>query len=160
MSRGVLTPWNMNGNQINHIGNGVASDDAAAYGQTPAGGNTSGSVSNLSTGATLPAYLAPKTSALTFGSTVSVNAALGNAFNLTVTGNCTISNPSNPVDGQIIRFRVTASGSFTTAWGTSFDFGTGAAPVLSTTSGKVDIIAFEYVASISKWCYLGSGLGY
>jgi Pectate lyase superfamily protein len=123
--------------------------------------NTTGTAANLTGGATFPAYVAPEVSSLTAsGGTVAVNAALANAFNYTVAASTTISNPTNAVDGQVIRFRVTSGGSFTTSWGTAYDFGTGSAPTLSTTSGKVDIIAFEYVASISKWCYLGSGLGY
>ena len=106
-------------------------------------------------------YIAPAVAALTAsGGTVAVNAALGNAFNYTVAASTTISNPTNPVDGQVIRFRVTSGGSFATSWGTAYDFGTGVAPTLSITSAKVDILAFEYVSSISKWCYLGAGIGF
>lgn len=113
-------------------------------------------------GGTLTEAIAPETVTLTYGSTVAVNAELGNAFNLTLTGNATISNPTNPADGQVIRFRITqgSGGSHTASWGTAYDFGTGSAPTLSTTAGKVDICAFEYVASISKWAALGAGLGY
>lgn len=112
-------------------------------------------------GGTQTEYLAPAIAALTqSGGAVAVNAAAGNAFNLSVAGNWTISNPTSPHDGQVIRFRVTSGGAYTLAWGTAYDFGTGTAPTLSATSGKVDICAFEYVASIGKWCYLGSGLGY
>lgn len=44
--------------------------------------------------------------------------------------------------------------------GSAYDFGAGTAPTLSTAAGKVDILGFEYVASLSKWCYLGSGMGF
>lgn len=120
---------------------------------------------NLAGGATLPDYLAPAVSALTFvaSGTTLVNAALGNAFDLTLTASTTtLGNPSSPVDGQVIRFRVTqgTGGSFTLAYGTAYDFGAAGAPVLSTPAAEVDILGFEYVASISKWCYLGSGLGF
>jgi hypothetical protein len=126
-----------------------------------------GSVSNAATatnlagGATLPAYLAPAIVPLSqSGATVAVNAALGNAFNLAVAGSWTISNPVSPHDGQVIRFRLTSGGAHTTSWGTAYDFGSGSAPALSQTSGKLDICAFEYAASIGKWCYLGSGIGF
>ena len=130
--------------------------------------NTTGNAAtatNLAGGATLPDYLAPAVSALTFvgGGTTLVNAALGNAFNLTLTASTTtLGSPSNPVDGQVIRFRITqgTGGSFTLAYGTAYDFGASGTPTLSTAAGKVDILGFEYVASISKWCYLGSGLGF
>ena len=121
--------------------------------------------SNFSGGVTLPDYLAPAVVPLTFvgAGTTLVNAALGNAFNLTLTASTTtLGNPSNPVDGQVIRFRITqgAGGSFTLAYGTAYDFGAAGSPTLSTTAAKADILGFEYVASISKWCYLGSGLGF
>jgi hypothetical protein len=114
-------------------------------------------------GGTMTGALVPAVSALTFGSSITVNAALGNAFNLTLTASTgTLANPANLADGQIVRFRVTqgTGGSFTLAYGTVYDFGAAGAPVLSTAAGKVDILGFEYVASISKLCYLGSGLGF
>ena len=117
----------------------------------------------VSAGGTLTKYIAPATVALTFATSVTVDASAGNAFGLTLTAStAVIANPTSPVDGQVIRFRLTqdATGFRTLAWGTAYDFGTGSAPTLSTGAGKVDIIAFEYVASISKWCYLGIGLGY
>lgn len=110
----------------------------------------------------LTGFIAPDVVTLAFASTVAVNAASGNAFNLTLTGNCTLANPANPSDGQVIRFRLTQGGigSYTVTWSSGYDFGAGSAPTLSTTVAKVDIIAYEYVASISKWTCLGAGLGY
>lgn len=115
-------------------------------------------------GGTMTGWLAPAVATLTFvaGGTTLVNAALGNAFNVTLTASTTtLGAPSNPVDGQVIRIRVTqgTGGSFTLAYNAIYDFGAGSAPTLSTAAGKVDILAFEYVASISKWCYLGAALG-
>lgn len=112
-------------------------------------------------GGTMGGALAPAVVTLAqAGGTVAVNAGLGNAFNLTIGGSWTISNPSNPADGQVIRFRFTSGGANVTSWDTDYDFGAGTAPALSVTASDVDIVAFEYVASISKWCCLGSGLGY
>ena len=116
------------------------------------------------TGGTMAGYIAPDVATLTFvaSGTTLVNAALGNAFNLTLTASTTtLGNPSNSVDGQMIRFRITqgTGGSFTLAYGSAYDFGTAGAPTLSTAVGALDILAFEYAASKSKWCYLGSALG-
>ena len=116
-------------------------------------------------GGTMTGWLAPAVSALSFvgSGTTLVNAALGNAFNLTLTASTTtLGNPSNPVDGQVIRFRITqgSGGSFTLAYGTAYDFGATGAPTLSTAAGKVDVLGFEYVASLTAWVYLGSGLGF
>lgn len=117
----------------------------------------------LLAGATFTGYLAPAVSTLTFGTTIALNAALGNVFAITLTASTgTLSNPTNPVDGQAIRVRVIqdATGSRTLAFGTAYDFGTAGAPTLTTTASKVDILGFEYVASLTKWCYLGAGLGF
>jgi hypothetical protein len=142
---------------------GTAYHGGTAYYATTAGTAYSATTSlNFSDGATLPDYLAPATVALTAsGTSVAVNAALGNAFNYSIGTSSSISNPTNPVEGQVIRFRLTSGGAtFITTWGTSYDFGAAGAPTLSTTSAKVDIVAFEYVNSLSKWACLGSGLGY
>jgi hypothetical protein len=114
-------------------------------------------------GSTFTGYLAPAAVALTFGSSVAVDASRGNAFNLTLTASSgTIASPTNGVDGQVIRFIISqdGTGGRTVAWGGAYDFGTVSQPTLSTAAGKVDIIGFAYVASISKWCLMGAGLGY
>lgn len=107
------------------------------------------------------AVLMPKTETLTFGTTVAVNAQHGNDFRLTLTGNCTISNPTNPRDGQKIEFVIAqdGTGGRTTAWDTAYDFGDAGAPTLSTVASKRNIVGFKYLAAISKWCYLGSSTG-
>jgi hypothetical protein len=114
-------------------------------------------------GLTLAAYLAPAVVTLTFGVTISVNAALGNDFRVTLTASTgTIANPTNPVDGQIIEFAIAqdATGSRTVAWGTAYDFGATGAPVLSTAASKVDLVGFKYHAGLSKWMCMGSALGF
>lgn len=108
------------------------------------------------------AALVPRVVPLTFGTTIPLQADLGNVFTLTLTASTgTLSNPTHPQDGQTIRVRVIqgTGGSFTLAYDTQYDFGSAGAPVLSTAAGKVDILGFEYVASASKWVYLGSALG-
>lgn len=116
-------------------------------------------------GGTMTGWLAPAVVALTQSAgAVAVNAALGNVFTLSLTASgWTISNPTNPVDGQIIRFRLIqdATGSRTISWGTAYDWGTTAgsansAPTLTTTASKRDTVAFEYDAAISKWVSLGA----
>lgn len=114
-------------------------------------------------GGTLTGGVAPAAIVLTFGTSIALDASKGNTFAVTLTASTgTLANPTNPVDGQTIRIRVIqdATGSRTIAFGTAYDFGATSAPTLSTGASKVDIIGFEYVASLSKWCYLGSGLGF
>lgn len=118
-------------------------------------------------GATFTGWQAPAVVALTFGSSIAVNAAAGNIFKVTLTASTgTLANPTfsagSQPDGQEIKIRVTqdGTGSRTLAYGTAYDFGAAGAPTLSTAAGKVDEIKFEFNAALSKWCFTGAGLGY
>lgn len=114
-------------------------------------------------GGTLTGWLAPAVVSLTFASNIAVDASKGNDFRITLTASTgTIANPTNPVDGQMIKFQITqgTGGSFTVSWDTKYDFGVNGAPTLSTTAGKVDIIGFVYNAALAKWCCAGSALGF
>ena len=101
--------------------------------------------------------------ALTDASTISVNAALGNTFRVTLGGNRTMGTPSNPADGQMILFEVAQdlTGSRTLAWSSAYLFTTGLpAPTLTTTASFVDVIGFKYASSAAKWRCLAVSLGY
>ncbi len=92
--------------------------------------------------------------ALTDGATIATNAALGNVFTVTLGGNRTISNPTNPTDGQKIVYRLKqdATGSRTITWGAAFRFGTDVPnPTLTTTAAKTDYIGFIYNGTDSTW---------
>jgi hypothetical protein len=117
----------------------------------------------LSAGNTLAGYLAPAAKTLPFATSIPVDAATANVFNITLTAStATIASPVNPSEGQTIRFRLTqgGGGSFAIAWGAAYDFGTVGAPTLSTPAGKLDIVAFDYVSSLGAWCCLGSAFGF
>jgi hypothetical protein len=117
----------------------------------------------LLSGATFTGYVAPSVVGLTFGGSIVINAALGNDFVVTLTSNTgTLANPTNPTDRQIIRVDVIqdATGSRTLAYGSAYDFGAAGVPSLSTGANKIDTLAFRYIASIVKWTYIGSGLGF
>jgi hypothetical protein len=181
----------MNSQKLTGLANGSSSGDSAAFGQIPVADTTAGHIEALGSsasagsngewadsghvhpdtgvamlaGATMTGYLAPAVVSLTFtgSGTTAVPAASGNAFALTLTASTTtLGAPSNPVDGQVIRFRITqgGSGSYTLSYASAYDFGTAGSPTLSTSAGKVDILGFEYVAALTKWAYLGSGLGF
>ncbi len=109
--------------------------------------------------------LVPKVFALTDAANIATNAALGNYATVTLAGNRTMDNPTNPTDGQIITYELKqdATGTRTITWSSTaggFSFGGGTAPTLSTAASKVDLIGFRYSATVGKWLYLGSQTGF
>lgn len=101
--------------------------------------------------------------ALTYASTITVNAALGNTFRVTLTGNATMATPSNPADGQMILFEITqdATGGRTLAWSAAYVAGTDVAfPTLSTTAGRIDTFGYKYYAANNVWRLLAYARGF
>lgn len=117
----------------------------------------------LLAGATFTGGVIPAVATLTYSSTISVNAANGNDFRVTLTGTgATIANPTNPTDGQRITFQLTqdSTGSRTVTWGSAYNFGTGGTPVLSTAANLTDVIGFVYNATKTQWLAAGAALGF
>lgn len=173
----------VNSHKVTNLANGSAATDAAAFGQLPSsstplaltdGGTGVNAASNTTllsdlgaaqlAGAAFTGFVAPKVISLTFSSTINVDASLGNVYEVTLTASTgTIANPTNPLDGQLLRFRISqdGTGSWTVTWASDYDFGStngtpNNAPTLTTTASKTDVLAFEYYAGISKWMYLGT----
>ena len=84
------------------------------------------------------------TSLGTANGTITCNFANANYFAVTLNGTATFDNPTNMNLGQSGALFITqdATGSRTASWGTNWDWTGGAAPVLSTTPGSVDVILF------------------
>jgi len=100
------------------------------------------------------AAVAPAVVSLTDAPTIAIDASLGNDFRVTIAGNRTIANPSNPADGQKVVLHVTqgAAGSFALSWGSAFQFSAGLPqPVLSSQAGQTDLLGFIYNAAKGKW---------
>ena len=125
---------------------------------------------NLAGGATFPAYVAPAAVTLTDASTVSVNAALGNYYQLLMTsavgGSRTIAAPTGAVNGDsfVLALQQPASGgpcapSFASGAG-GYSFGTDGTPSWSTAASTVDEIGFRYHAGLGKWACQGWKLGF
>jgi len=101
--------------------------------------------------------------ALTSGTTISVDASLGNTFTVTLTGSDMLANPVNPADGQRVIFAVTqdSSGSRTLSYDTAYEFSSALpAPTLSTTPGVTDYLGFVYSAAAAKWRFLAFVSGF
>ena len=129
------------------------------------GGGNAATATNLAGGATFPAYIAPKVFTLTDGSSVPVNAALGNVARWPLAGSShTLATPTSPVDGEPLDIRVIYSGAFTPLFSGAWDFTpVGGAPTWTATSGKVDEIGFRFVADAASgagaWVCVGWVLG-
>lgn len=101
--------------------------------------------------------------ALTDATTIAIDASLGNTFRVTLGGNRTLGNPTNPVDNQRIIIEVSqdATGSRTLAYGTSYAFGSDlTSPVLTTFASKTDMLGFVYNATAAKWRLAAISRGY
>src|SRR5690242_11605507 len=117
--------WSNNSHKITSLANGSSAQDAAAFGQImPKAGGTF-------TGAVIEAAVA-----LTFATTIAVDASLGNTFRVTLTASTgTLGAPSNPTDNQkiIVEVKQDATGSRTLAYNAVYQFTTqNPSPTLST----------------------------
>jgi hypothetical protein len=86
---------------------------------------------------------------LTDGANISVNLNTGQNFTVTLGGNRTLDNPTNCVAGQVGSIFITqdGTGSRTLAYGSSWDFIAGEAPVLSTDAAARDRL--DYIVQTS-----------
>lgn len=87
----------------------------------------------------------------TSGTPTAMDFDVANSFSFTLTGNITISNPTNLSNGQTgsIFLQQDSTGSRTASWGSFWDFAGGVAPVLSTGANAVDRIDYVVRSSTS-----------
>lgn len=100
---------------------------------------------------------------LSDAATVATNAALGNHFRVTLGGNRTLGNPTNPTDGQVCTWEIIqdGTGSRTLALDTQFTLGTTvSSTTLSTTAAKRDFLTARYNSTATKWYVVGFAAGY
>jgi hypothetical protein len=92
--------------------------------------------------------------ALTDAATIATDASLGTHFRVTLGGNRTLGNPTNPIDGQrcIWELIQDGTGSRTITLGSNFALGTSIAAVtLTTTASKRDFLGAIYNSTAGKW---------
>lgn len=100
---------------------------------------------------------------LTDAATIATDASLGNIFRVTLGGNRTLGNPTNPTDGQTARWEFTqdGAGNRTIAFDTDFNFGADLPSfTLSTAAGARDYIVAVYNATDSVWDVLSGSHGF
>ncbi len=98
------------------------------------------------------------------GSTVNIDASLGNIFYLNAEGDRTLAAPTNPIDGQKIIIRHYAAGANRTlslaSGAGGFSFGTTIIALSSTASGTSDYIGCIYNGSTNLWNVLAYAQGF
>lgn len=100
-------------------------------------------------------------SVLTFGATVTPNAALSNNFTLAATGNFAMANPSGLIAGQTMNFWITqdATGSRIASWGTQYQASGGSSLlVLSTAANAKDLVSCQADTSTTLTCSIQTGI--
>jgi hypothetical protein len=105
----------------------------------------------------------PPPVALTDAATIATNASLGNYFRVTLGGNRTLGNPTNPTDGQKIIWELIqdGTGSRTITLDTAFALGTDISAVtLTTTASKRDFLGAVYNSTATKWYVIAFTKGY
>lgn len=101
---------------------------------------------------------------LVFDTILNTDASSGDIFDVTLTDNITLANPTNPVDGKTLRWRITQdnSGNRTVTLGDKFVIPSSASSPLpwSTTGDKMDVLAATYHAGRDKWDIVAFVPGY
>lgn len=112
---------------------------------------------------TVTGSFVPTETTLTDAATIATDASVGNDFIVTLGGNRTLGNPTNPTHKQEITwwFVQDGTGSRTITLDTKFGFGTDITGVtLTTTAGKRDKLKAEYDSVSDKWYVTGFIRGY
>ena len=111
-----------------------------------------------------PMTVTPVTVQVGYSSTISVDAKYGDMFDITLTGNTTLANPTNPVNGKTLRFRITqdGTGNRTVTLGNKFNIPSSATSPLpwSTSPNKMDVLAATYHEGRDKWDVIAFVPGY
>lgn len=109
----------------------------------------------------LPVTLPPTN--LIDAATIATDASLGNHFRVTLGGNRTLGNPTNPTDGQKVVWELIQdiAGSRTITLDTDFALGSDISSItLTTTTGKRDFLGAVYNATTGKWYVIAFTKGY
>lgn len=111
-----------------------------------------------------PITYSPATLELPYDSTINTDASNAEMFDVTLTGNATLANPINPVNGKTIRWRITQdnTGSRVVTLGNKFNLPSSSTSPLpwSTAANKMDILAATYHAGRDKWDIVAFVPGY
>ncbi len=96
------------------------------------------------------------------GGNIAINAAAGDFFVVTLTGNATLLNPTNPGFGRRFLLRVTQDGvgGRTLAFGSQYRFPSATTPIISTGADVDDYLSFIWRETRGRWDYIGNCFNY
>ncbi|NDB58014.1 hypothetical protein EB001_06170 [bacterium] len=148
--------------------NGISLNCAVGYELNWQGGRlrstADGGVSSANIYIDSPITYSPVTSEIIFDTTINTNASSGEIFDITLTDNTTIANPTNPTNGKTIRWRISQDGvgGRTVALGNKFNIPSSATSPLPWSTGvnKMDILAATYHSGRDKWDIVAFVPGY
>lgn len=95
--------------------------------------------------------------------TINTDASLGDIFDITLTASGTLANPTNPADGQSLRWRIFHDDdNLVLNFDNEFNIPSSATSPLpiSSTSGSMDLLGATYDSSRSKWDIVAFVPGY
>ena len=89
------------------------------------------------------------------GSSYTIDLVNGNAFEITLTANCSFTFSNPPASGKAGNFMLVlkqdATGSRTVTWPAAVDWPSATAPTLTTTASGVDILTFMTTDGGTRW---------
>ena len=90
---------------------------------------------------------------ITYAATIAPDASLSNAFEITLTGNLTLNQPTNPKSGQVVTIllRQDSTGSRLLTLGTTFYGNPSDDLTLTTSVNNVDILILYYDGASARW---------
>ena len=126
------------------IGTDLDASSATVVAELNIGGHIIGSMAAADRYTKFTGQVYTPTSTLTDGATITPDFTNGNVFTVTLAGNRTLANPTNPKDGATycIIVKQDGTGSRTLAYGGNYKWEGGTAPTLSTGANAVDILTF------------------
>lgn len=136
------------------------SGDGSALTNVPAGAFAGGTVSGA-------VFFSSRTTSnvitLSSASPIAVNSALGNEFAFTLSATTTLSNPTNALDGQLIKFivRQNGTGGYSLNFDTKFRYGNEIGlPSIDTNPNKTSYIGVRYNGTDDRFDIIAFVSGY
>lgn len=137
---------------------------SGAQNNSGSSGLTSAQQASVKAGLAITGAASKRVTTGTYAATVTPNGDTTDAFNLVLTGDCTLNVPSGtPIDWQSMFFSLTASGamrSVTLGSGFLIPSSSSATSPISIASGSETLMAAIYRASDSKWRVVSLVAGY